>query len=195
MFTVVDLRKFENYFYSKEPLGEWYRDSKKNLQQEGVFGLCSITKDRIFLARDFVGEMPFCFFVSRKTRRIYISNTIADLREYPEYEYRSVRAVPPGCYTHISLLNGTVRYIPYYRLTRLSISIDIAEVAKKLRAHLIHAVRRRLPQRDKKFAVLLSGGSDSFTISYLLSQCQKNLTAYTLTIDGKGQDLPQAKAA
>lgn len=196
MYRVVDFRKFENYYFTGRKTDNFCRGAKKLRKCEGVFGVTCKKGDNLFIARDFVGEMPLYFLISPQNRKIYITNTISDLKLHAEdFAFESVRTVPATYVVKLSLKTGEYSYLKYYKASSVKYSNRLAVVAEETVRRLEEAIRKRLSLTKGRVAVLLSGGTDSFSIAYLLSHYRRDLVAYTLTVDGKGRDLPNARRA
>lgn len=162
---IKDLRRFPNY--------------------SGVFGMVSKKKDKVVLTRDPIGEMPL-YFSAGST--VVVANTIADMKK--ESSFESIRAVPPGYEVHMT--QKKISYVSYYKFHPKKVSLDLPSVSTNLRTLLNRAVKT---PKGKRVAVLLSGGCDSFCVSYLLKRHKVDFTAYTLTIDNKSKDLKNAERA
>jgi asparagine synthetase B (glutamine-hydrolysing) len=195
MYQVVDLRKFENYFFSAHCSDNFYSDIKNFPTRGGVFGMLERKGYLLTLARDLFGEMPLYFLVAKSHKKIYVANTVADLMGQTCYSYDRVRSVPTAHLVQLSLENGSYRYRRFYRSYTMRLSANLDTVTHSISERLKKAIKSRLPTQSEEIAVLLSGGVDSFSVSYLLNRIRKDVVAYTLTVDGQGKDFLNAQRA
>lgn len=165
----------------------------------------------LFLARDWIGEVPFHWLATR--RGFVVANSVAALRTAAgdAYSYRYVRAFPQSKCLEIDLsgvdercVSETCRYRAdalYYDFGR-----DCQEAHRHggrllitPHLHVVHdALERSIHQRsgdlpgNARVAVLLSGGLDSLSVAMLLRILDVPFTAYTLSVEDGGDDVQMA---
>lgn len=157
---------------------------------DGMFSLCivDLKKNKYLLARDHVGIKPLYYSI--------YNNSIFFSSEYKSFEHLSfineIIDFEPGT----SIVNGKTK--KYYQLPSFNTEknkINLAKYSDELAVCLNEAINKQLPYKDKKVAVLLSGGIDSSVVTYLVSRLHNNnLEAFTFTNpDDVSLDLNSAK--
>lgn len=181
---------------------------------KGRFAVAYLDSDRdvLFLARDWIGEMPFHLLFSPNS--VFAANRIGDIQREAgeEYCYSYMRAFPQSHAQEIDLSNAEPGRITssmrpasrelFYDFERAvrdhadrsAFNMD-SMISGSIRRLLLAAVRQRVGARNATgpVPVLLSGGLDSFTIALALRISGYSVRAYTLTVNGQGADLVMAR--
>jgi asparagine synthetase B (glutamine-hydrolysing) len=171
--------------------------------------------DVIFLCRDWVGEVPLHYYLTDSS--LIAANRISDIQNYlgADFSYEFVRVVPQS---HVLIIDAAEQYefdrkirktwnvrerALYYDFSHddvgewLEDSDAILEDAiNAIRSGLERSVQRRLSTAsldNQRPAILLSGGIDSLSVAYFLSQCEPRTVAYTLSIGKGGSDVERAR--
>lgn len=179
------------------------------------------TQDEVILERDFLGENPLHYYMDITTGELIVGQTIADVKNYLEkqervFDWERVRAVSNN--TRVSIDNAafasaspveeeTGPTLQEYDPAALSSdSMDytaITRVGKKVRKLLERSVAERMTTiDDRDVGLLLSGGLDSMSIGYLLSQARdqdrgysrgKRIVAFTLKVEEDDIDVVRSR--
>jgi asparagine synthetase B (glutamine-hydrolysing) len=166
-------------------------------------------RQRLFLARDWIGELPLHLLAT--PRGILVANTIAAIRRTAaeHYAYAYVRAFPQAHVQELDLSEAdrecialTMRpldpqlYSDFGSLVHqadLDMGYEIdRRTAEHLRGLLFGSIDRRARTLPQPLAVLLSGGLDSFSIALAMRASGLRFDAYTLSVDGAGDDVSMA---
>ncbi|MBI2548585.1 asparagine synthase [Candidatus Woesearchaeota archaeon] len=199
-----------------------------DIRQKGIFpsvgyrfSTMKETRNNVVLERDFLGENPLHYYIDINAGELIVGHNIADLKDYLEkkervFSWEWVRAVSNN--TRVTVNNATFASASpldeergptlekYDPPTLSSDSIDyrnIADVGKKVRRLLDRSVAERMATiDDTHIGLLLSGGLDSMSIGYVLSQVreqerdqtrQKRIIAYTLKVDDDNPDVVRSR--
>jgi asparagine synthetase B (glutamine-hydrolysing) len=167
------------------------------------------TSGCLFLARDWVGELPLHVLATRN--RVIVANTIRALREAAGnlYNYTYVRAFPHAHAQEIDLADADpdsvalsmrprepLLYADFAALVQQA-TYDVGyeldrSAAEQLRGLLLGSVTRRAAADAAPHAVLLSGGLDSFSVALAMKALGQRFEAYTLSVNGAGDDARMA---
>ncbi len=178
---------------------------------KGRFATAHFDAERrcLFLARDWIGELPFHILATRQG--ILISNTIGAIRNaaVADYAYSYVRAFPQAHIQEIDLSETdplcvalTMRsmepqqYCDFPSLVHqagydVGYELDHSK-AEHLRGLLVGSIARRVRSLSGPLALLLSGGLDSLSIALTMKAMGLKFEAYTLSVDGAGDDVSMA---
>lgn len=163
----------------------------------------------LFLARDWIGELPFHILATPKS--IIIANTIGAIRDAAaeQYAYSYIRAFPQAHVQELDLAEAdpecvalTMRpqdphlYCDFGALVHQA-GFDVGyelgrSTAEYLRSLLFGSITRRARALPQPLAVLLSGGLDSFSIALAMRASEIRFEAYTLSVNGAGDDVSMA---
>lgn len=179
---------------------------------EGRFAVAYLDRERelLFLARDWIGEVPFHWSVSNE--KIVVANTIEAIQSElkGEYAYRYVLAFPLSKYSLIDVseirphnVANNIRFTEEERYYNFEAECmgkkgggqkPLRESARCVRELLKQSIQRRLDGNGSRRAnLLLSGGLDSFSIAIALRRLGVSVTAYTLSIGAGGKDVSRAR--
>jgi asparagine synthetase B (glutamine-hydrolysing) len=159
-------------------------------------------QQRIFLARDWIGEMPFHYLVTKTG--FYFGNTINAIKDDAEHQflYEDVRAFPQS-YFHIIdkkyLDEGNIdaafrtgKRKLYYDfeddvLEKVNEQLDLKTYDfTQLAPILKNAIKNRATKNpDGMNYLLLSGGLDSLSIAVAMKDAGVPFETFTLTVDDK----------
>lgn len=159
-------------------------------------------QQRIFLARDWIGEMPFHYLVTKTG--FYFGNTINAIKDDAEHQflYEDVRAFPQS-YFHIIdkkyLDEGNIdaafrtgKRKLYYDfeddvLEKVNEQLDLKTYDfTQLAPILKNAIKNRATKNpDGMNYLLLSGGLDSLSIAVAMKAAGVPFETFTLTVDDK----------
>jgi hypothetical protein len=165
--------------------------------------------ERLFIARDWIGELPLHLLATDTC--VYVSNTIDAIHAAAgkSYTYAYVRAFPHAHAQLIDLseidpanLGLTMRplepvlftdFAALVRNATFEFGYDLDRAfANYVRGLLTSSIARRAREQHGPHAVLLSGGLDSFSVALTLKTLDIPFDAYTLTVEGGGDDVALA---
>jgi len=160
----------------------------------------------LFLARDWIGEIPLHLLATPK--RILVANTIGALRKEGgvDYTYQYVKAFPHSHAQEIDLSFVEsdcigLRVSPKERILFCDFSDRVSQAAHETgdqiqpfvlalsKIRLEESVRNRACFYKSPLALLLSGGLDSLSIGLIMKAQNLPFEAFTLSIDGAGNDV------
>ncbi|MBS3138356.1 hypothetical protein J4207_01485 [Candidatus Woesearchaeota archaeon] len=165
------------------------------------------TDIKVVLERDFLGENPLHYYIDIQAGELLVASNICDIREYLERQHRTftwerVRAVSNNSRTtiddavFISASAQEEEIGPTLQDYEPQEPVDYADVAlagKRVRDLLQKSIEMRLSGiADTEVGLLLSGGLDSMSVGYLLSQAKK-VTAFTLKVDEVERDIVKSR--
>lgn len=178
---------------------------------KGRFAVAFFDRDRqrLFLARDWIGELPFHVLATR--HGVFVANTIGAIRNSTgsDFAYAYVRSFPQAHVQEIDLTDVdpecvglTMRplnpelycdFASLVRQARHEVGYSSGESTHTvLRQYLRESVRRRTAGATEPHALLLSGGLDSFTVALTMKSLNIPFEAYTLSVNGGGDDVSTA---
>jgi Asparagine synthase/Glutamine amidotransferase domain len=172
---------------------------------KGRFAVAHVdsARQRLFLARDWIGEMPLHFLAT--PRCIFAANTVGAIKRAAGemFSYAYVRCFPQAHAQEIDLadvepdrVSFTMRAVDpilfrdfglLVRDVGCDLGYDIRPAT--LREHFHDSIRRRAQSGRQPHAVLLSGGLDSFSVALAMKICGIHFEAYTLSVNGAGDDV------
>jgi asparagine synthase (glutamine-hydrolysing) len=161
---------------------------------DGIFGTAIIDGAEVFLARDWIGEIPVYYYF--KDGNFIFASEIKAIKEILDVPTKEIKLLNPGTYIHFKDKNIEIH--TYYTLNETPVTDDKNIIISKFRSLLEVAVEKRIP--DVPYTVLMSGGIDSSIIAYLLKQYNPNLEAFTICLGNnskkvKNNDLYFARIA
>lgn len=180
---------------------------------EGHFAIVGRKDHHVFLARSLA--LPLRYFIAKRAEgpALIAANRISTIAEYLRDEGMSdqfhpsyTRMAPAHYVTEIALVgcpDPAPRYRRYFEPQRNSLPGDLDEIGRRYVEATSREVRRWLDSVDDAapIGVCFSGGIDSgavFLLTYHeMMQAGMNparLKAFTLSVDGKGEDLQQARS-
>jgi asparagine synthetase B (glutamine-hydrolysing) len=166
---------------------------------------------KIFLARDWIGEVPMHILAT--ATGLFVANTISDLRNAAgtEYAYAYIRAFPqsysqeidlrgvdPACVALTMRPERPALYFDFETFVRETegdaAARDPEEALDQISAYLRASIKKRACDDGSRLpqTVLLSGGLDSFTVALTLRSLDIPFEAFTLSVDGQGDDAAMA---
>ncbi len=161
------------------------------LGSEFAFVIVDIAKDghvKMIMGRDPIGVRPLFYGVNDDG--LCVSSEMKGLCDI----YEKVYVFPPGHY--MTYEDGKMQLVEYYSydFKVMDVVPDMEVVYAEIRKRFTNAVRKRLTT-DRPIGALLSGGLDSSLVVCTMKKLMpdKKFPVYTITIDGKGTDLPFAK--
>lgn len=165
------------------------------------------TDTKVVLERDFLGENPLHYYIDIKAGELLVASNICDIREYLESQQRTftwerVRAVSNNSRTTIddaafisvsAQEEETGATLQDYEPQEPVDYANITQVGKRVLDLLQKSIEMRLSGiADTEVGLLLSGGLDSMSVGYLLSQAKK-ATAFTLKVDEDERDVVKSR--
>tara|TARA_Y100000034_G_C6889979_1_gene409242 strand:- start:492 stop:1772 length:1281 start_codon:yes stop_codon:yes gene_type:complete len=165
-------------------------------------------KKEVILDRDFLGENPLHYYIDIKNNELLVANNILDIKNHLEeinriFNWNRVRAVSNNTKVIINNesfllalpieeeLGPTLQEYEKPNLDYPNISI----IGKRVRDLLETSLEGRLKTiPENKIGILLSGGLDSMSICYLLSNVEdKEITAFTLKVNEDDKDIIKSR--
>jgi asparagine synthetase B (glutamine-hydrolysing) len=179
---------------------------------EGRFAIVyhDIERNRIFLARDWIGEMPFHYLATETG--FYFANTIYAIKEetHEDFLYENVRAFPQSHFQIIELNdidenNIAATYRPEKRRLYYDFEKDVNEKVNEqldvttydftqLASLLKNAISKRaITEGQGMNCLLLSGGLDSLSVAVSMKSTGIPFETFSLTVDDKPGEAEMAK--
>lgn len=174
---------------------EFGTESFKDLDGMFSFAIVDTKINKIFVVRDYVGELPLWYAINNDGKLVFCSEKkglpIADLYE------KQVKAVYPGTYIEYNYKTLENSIKTYYTLPNEIINDDRDTIIKNIREKLEEAVKVKMVS-DVPICTILSGGIDSVITTYLLSKIKPDIEAFVVSMgDGntKDDDIKYARIA
>ena len=188
-------------------------DPEAVLAIEGSFALCARAGELVRLARSL--DRPLRYFLAKEADgpMLVVSDRIDSIREILEAEGHAdqfhpsyTRMVPAHHVLEIRLVgcpDPNPVYRRFFEPARDSLAADIDQIGQAYVGALVHQTRRWIESvpADEPLGVLFSGGIDSGAVllavyhSLLeLGESPARLKAFTLSVDGGGRDVEQARS-
>ena len=164
---------------------------------DGMFSFCIVDSkiNKIFVVRDYVGELPLWYAIDNDGKLVFCSEKkglpISELYE------KQVKAVYPGTYIEYNYKTLEHQTITYYKLPNQIINDDRETIVKNIRVLLEEAVKVKMVS-DVPICTILSGGIDSVITTYILSKINPNIEAFVVSMgdgDTKNDDIKYARIA
>lgn len=159
-----------------------FLNKKENsfIQLDGMFAFSIYYEGALYLVRDYIGEIPIYYYAD--------NNKFAFASELKAMmalglKRKDVKLLEPG---HYIKFKNSMEIHQYSKLDETPITDPQEVIIPKLRSLLIAAVEKRIP-KEVNYSVMLSGGIDSTIITYLLSQINPNVIAYTIHVGDDGR--------
>ena len=174
---------------------EFGTDSFKDLDGMFSFAIVDTKINKIFVVRDYVGELPLWYAIDNDGKLVFCSEKkglpISDLYE------KQVKAVYPGTYIDYNYKTLESNIVTYYSLPSEIVNDDRETIIKTIREKLEEAVKVKMVS-DVPICTILSGGIDSVIVTYLLSKINPNIEAFVVSMgdgDTKNDDIKYARMA
>lgn len=174
---------------------EFGTDSFKDLDGMFSFTIVDNTLNKIFVVRDYVGELPLWYAIDNDGKLVFCSEKkglpISELYE------KQIKAIYPGTFLEYDYKTLEYKTITYYTLPNEIINDDRETIVKKIRTSLEEAVKVKMIS-DVPICTILSGGIDSVITTYLLSKINPNIEAFVVSMgdgDTKNDDIKYARIA
>ena len=118
--------------------------------------------NQVFTIRDYIGKKPL--FYGKSDGFEFLTSELKSVKKINDFEI-----IPKG---FSEIINKKIKLIKEHEIPFAS--------KNDLKAILIDAVKKRIPKKENKFGVFLSGGLDSSIIASLVSKDSNNVIYYTL---------------
>ena len=170
-------------------------DSFKELDGMFSFAIVDSTLNKVFVVRDYVGELPLWYAIDNDTKLVFCSEKkglpISDLYE------KQVKAIYPGTFLEYNYktLEHTIK--TYYKLPNEIINDDRETIVKNIRTMMEEAVKVKMVS-DVPICTILSGGIDSVITTYILSKIKPDIQTFVVSMgdgDTKNDDIKYARIA
>ncbi len=170
-------------------------DSFKDLDGMFSFAIVDSTLNKVFVVRDYVGELPLWYAIDNDNKLVFCSEKkglpISDLYE------KQVKAIYPGTFLEYNYktLEHTIK--TYYKLPNEIINDDRETIVKNIRTMMEEAVKVKMVS-DVPICTILSGGIDSVITTYILSKIKPDIQAFVVSMgdgDTKNDDIKYARIA
>jgi asparagine synthase (glutamine-hydrolysing) len=183
---------------------------------EGMFSFVihDIKNNKLFFARDIVGEKPFYYFLNNKT--FYFSSEFLPLISHPELgseisqsrinQYlelgylqpdltfsNKVSKLPPGNSGTFDLSNSNLSFASYFELDSNKLKFDNLEICISHLNNLLNESVAKQLRSDVSIGVLLSGGIDSSIISCKANEINDRIVNYTVDFGDNIYELKNAE--
>ncbi len=193
--AVVDKRTFPDRVYAQDislpDLEKLVRDQDfaAVCAIDGPFSIVTQSGDDTIILRN-TPSIPLYVLLDGNT--LYVANTLKTIKqEVPRFTYNNVRIVPSS---HIAKVHNAQLEFERFReeLPLSTLEGDLTTISLQLRAELAKAIdAMQYIDKNKRVAVLLSGGIDSSAVAALMRDHYTGLRAYSLDVGGK--DLANAE--
>ena len=170
-------------------------ESFKDLDGMFSFAIVDSTLNKVFVVRDYVGELPLWYAIDNDNKLVFCSEKkglpISDLYE------KQVKAIYPGTFLEYNYktLEHTIK--TYYKLPNEIINDDRETIVKNIRTMMEEAVKVKMVS-DVPICTILSGGIDSVITTYILSKIKPDIQAFVVSMgdgDTKNDDIKYARIA
>lgn len=183
---------------------------------EGMFSFVihNVKNNKLFFARDIVGEKPFYYFLNNKT--FYFSSEFLPLISHPvlgseisqsrinqylELGYlqpdltfsNKVSKLPPGNSGTFNLSNSNLSFASYFELDSKKLKFDNLEFCIDHLDNLLNESVAKQLRSDVSIGVLLSGGIDSSIISCKANEFNDKIVNYTVDFGDNIYELKNAE--
>ncbi|RMH19248.1 MAG: asparagine synthetase B family protein [Gemmatimonadetes bacterium] len=180
---------------------------------DGSWALCVQDGRTVRLARSL--DRPLRYFLAKEEAgpMLVVAERIDEIRDQldqlgygDQFQPSYTRMVPPHLVTTLQLIgcpDPNPTYDRFFDPPRGTLPPDLDEIGRAYVGALLHEVHRWLDTLDpaEPLGVLFSGGIDSGAVLLCLEHALRargespaRLKAFTLSVDGGGDDLPQARA-
>lgn len=170
-------------------------DVFKELDGMFSFAIVDTKINKIFVVRDYVGELPLWYAIDNDGKLVFCSEKkglpLSDLYE------KQVKAIYPGTYLQYDYETLEHDIITYYKLPTEIINDDRDTIVKNIRTMLEEAVKVKMVS-DVPICTILSGGIDSVITTYILSRIKPDIEAFVVSMgdgDTKNDDIKYARIA
>jgi len=170
-------------------------DVFKELDGMFSFAIVDTRIDKVFVVRDYVGELPLWYGIDNDGKLVFCSEKkglpLTDLYE------KQVKAIYPGTYLEYNYKTLEHSTQTYYTLPNEIINDDRDVIVSKIRTMLEEAVRAKMVS-DVPICTILSGGIDSVITTYILSRIKPDIEAFVVSMgdgDTKNDDIKYARIA
>lgn len=174
---------------------EFGTDSFKDLDGMFSFAIVDTKLNKIFVVRDYVGELPLWYAIDNDGKLVFCSEKkglpLTDLYE------KQVKAIYPGTYLQYDYKTLEHNIQTYYKLPNEIINDDRDVIVGKIRTMLEEAVKVKMVS-DVPICTILSGGIDSVITTYILSRIKPDIEAFVVSMgdgDTKNDDIKYARIA
>ena len=164
---------------------------------DGMFSFAIVdTKiDKVFVVRDYVGELPLWYGIDNDGKLVFCSEKkglpLTDLYD------TQVKAIYPGTYLEYNYKTLEHSAQTYYKLPTEIINDDRETIVNNIRKMLEEAVKVKMVS-DVPICTILSGGIDSVITTYILSRIKPDIEAFVVSMgdgDTKNDDIKYARIA
>jgi len=151
---------------------------------DGMFALAFYdkTKNIILLSRDWVGKIPLHYVY--KNKNLYFASEIKVLLKFKNVNLDDIKNFPPAHYLIFNLKTREIKLRRYYSLPNFKVDDSLQEATQKIKELLTEGVEKRLIS-DVPICTLLSGGIDSFLITFILKNYYPSIEAFTAYYDDR----------
>jgi asparagine synthase (glutamine-hydrolysing) len=170
-------------------------DVFKELDGMFSFAIVDTRIDKVFVVRDYVGELPLWYGIDNDGKLVFCSEKkglpLTDLYE------KQVKAIYPGTYLEYNYKTLEHSTQTYYTLPTEIINDDRDVIVGKIRTMLEEAVKVKMVS-DVPICTILSGGIDSVITTYILSRIKQDIEAFVVSMgdgDTKNDDIKYARIA
>jgi asparagine synthase (glutamine-hydrolysing) len=167
---------------------------------EGVYSFCYIRNEIAYFSRDLIGEKPL-FFQYQKGKGLYFSSEKKALNLKKKY---FIGELDPKFIYSFNIKEKELKLFEkkFFKLTKIKnkeeySKKDIKIIYEKTEKLLIEAIKKQIPDKNKRIGILFSGGIDSTFIAFILKKLGIQFTCYTAKVEGgnikEANDLIYAK--
>ena len=172
-----------------------------------AFTIYDKIKNKVFIARDRLGQKPLFYFKTKKS--FMFASELQALKTHPEMDnsynlqslhdelsylyipapstiYNNVFKLEPGNYLSLDLISMQHNIVQYWKVDfSKKTDISFSDAKLKLRELLTNSVRQRMIS-DVPYGAFLSGGIDSTIITGLMCElCNDNIQSFSIGFNSK----------
>ena len=152
---------------------------KMLLMLEGVYVIIILWHNRLIIIRDPIGVKPL-YFVKTPTCVLFSSQRKPILFQTSEnIFYEDIQSIHQDKIYVVSESGDVADFAGESLQKRQVLEIPLNKMIESLDGHFRFAIERRLPDYDKKFGVLFSGGLDSSILVRYISEYDVDFDLYT----------------
>ena len=161
----------------------WEKIAEKNLNIIGSFACIKKTKDGYFLSRDPSGSKKIFYGISKKNKKVIISNNFLQLINQKKTYINSIKSVQKGSVIKIDRFGKIIWQKYFSQNVKGKLNYE-----KYIKDNLILFLKELKKIHGDSCVVCLSGGLDSSIVAYYASKIFKKLNLVNVSLEYKNNN-------